>query len=205
MTLKETFFELTAPYSKDEELKNRLWNEIELNYSEKNRFYHTLAHLSQIIFILNQVKDKIQDWESILWTIFYHDIIYKVGADKNEEKSAEFAKSHLSQLGVSETKIQKCISMILASKEHLPTNDTDTAYFLDADLSILGQSADVYLAYTKKIKQETGFMPNFLYKIGRKKILKKFLLRSSIYQTHFFKERFEEVAQKNIFEEMRNI
>ncbi len=205
MILKETFFELAARYSKNEELKKTLWAEIERNYSEKTRFYHTLAHLSQIIFILNQVKANIKDWETTLWATFYHDIIYKVSSDKNEEKSADFARLHLSQLAVPEAKIQKCVAMILASKEHAPTDDNDTAYFLDADLSILGQSADVYLAYTKKIKQETGLIPNFLYKIGRKKILKKFLLRSSIYQTHFFKERFEEIAQKNIFDEMRSM
>ncbi len=43
--LKKTFIELIAIYSKDAALANELWNEIELNYSSKNRHYHTLNNL----------------------------------------------------------------------------------------------------------------------------------------------------------------
>ena len=43
--LESTFFKLIQKYSNDENLINEFWNEIEVNYSKKNRHYHTLEHL----------------------------------------------------------------------------------------------------------------------------------------------------------------
>lgn len=74
--LKETYIQLFTNYSDNAFLLNTFWTEIEQNYSNKKRHYHTLSHLENLLYQLLEVKDKIKNWETILFTLFYHDIIY---------------------------------------------------------------------------------------------------------------------------------
>ena len=145
--LKKTFFDLIFIYSNDSAVANKLWNEIELNYSSKNRFYHTLSHLENLLNQLLEVKSEIKDWNCILFTLFNHDIIYKSTKSDNEEKSADFAVERMIQLSVSKLVIESCKNQILATKSHLSNENFDTNYFLDADLSVLGQGWYSYSDY----------------------------------------------------------
>lgn len=69
---------------------------------------------------------------------------------------------------------------------------------MDADLSILGKSSQVYLEYTKQIRKEYSIYPHFLYKPGRKKALEHFLALESIFKTEYFKKKYEIRARENI-------
>jgi len=92
MNINSIFSDLISEYSDNEILKNDYWKEIEQSYSQKSRKYHNLTHLENMILELEEVKDKISDYDSLLFSIFYHDIIYKMTSKDNEEKSAEKAK-----------------------------------------------------------------------------------------------------------------
>ena len=83
--LKETFKELLTKFTADISLINDLWTEIEVHYSNEKRYYHTLLHLNNLLNQLFQVKNKIKNWETILFTLFYHDIVYNALKSDNEE------------------------------------------------------------------------------------------------------------------------
>jgi predicted metal-dependent HD superfamily phosphohydrolase len=82
-------------------LINEYWVEIEKKYSTKNRYYHTLQHLENLLLELNLVKDKIEHWNVVLFSLFYHDIVYNCFKTNNEEKSASLVVKRLQQLEVS--------------------------------------------------------------------------------------------------------
>lgn len=142
--LKETFINLLANYTENESLKNELWTEIEKNYSNDQRHYHTLLHLQNLLQQLIEVKSEIHNWETVLFTLFYHDIVYVSVNSDNEEKSAELAEKRLKQISLTTDTIDSCKSQILATKSHTISADSDTNYFTDADLSILGQNWETY-------------------------------------------------------------
>ncbi|WP_198659598.1 hypothetical protein, partial [Nubsella zeaxanthinifaciens] len=96
--LKETFIQLLTNYTDNNGLTNELWTEIEKNYTSKKRHYHTLLHLDTLLIQLTEVKKKIQNWETILFTLYYHDIIYNPLKSDNEEKSAELAEKRMKQV-----------------------------------------------------------------------------------------------------------
>jgi predicted metal-dependent HD superfamily phosphohydrolase len=92
---------------------------------------------------------------------------------------------------------------ILATKEHKGEGLTkDGKLFLDADLFILGTPEDIYKEYSKAIRKEYGWVPSFLYKRGRKKLLENFIKRDRIYFTDEMFEMFEIKARQNIVEEL---
>jgi predicted metal-dependent HD superfamily phosphohydrolase len=152
--LKNIFFELGAKYTKNQQLIQTLWTEIEKKYAESSRHYHTLSQLENLISQLEEVKDQISDWDPVLFAVFYHDIVYKATRNNNEEKSTELAAIRLHEMNFPENKISACAAIILATKKHLQSGDNDTDLFIDADLSILGQSWDQYSSYFKQIRKE---------------------------------------------------
>ena len=200
--LKEIFSNLLINYTTNSSLINELWDEVEKNYSGKNRHYHTLQHLENLLITLTEVKSEIQNWESILFTLFYHDIIYTALKSDNEENSALLAEKRMQQLSVSNDIIERCKNQILATKSHSKSTDSDTNYFTDADLSVLGQPWEIYSLYYKNVRKEYAIYPDFIYNPGRKKVIQHFLSMNSIFKTNYFYNQFEKVAKENLMKEL---
>lgn len=196
--LKEIFSGLCSRYSGNGSLIDRLWKEIENAYSEPSRHYHTLHHLARLIDELSAVRDKIIDWDTILFSIFYHDFIYDVLQSNNEEKSAARAGECLEILGLNLHSIEKCRRQILATASHEPVADPDCQYFTDADLAILGSERTEYLTYINSIQKEYSAFPILIYREGRKNIIRKFLERDRIFQSEYFFEKYESTARGNL-------
>lgn len=203
--LYETFRQNSLSFTTDQDLINNLWREIEQKYSEKKRYYHNLEHIGNMFSELEAVKDLISDFSNISFAIFYHDVIYDASSKLNEEKSAEFARTRLQKLSVDEGSVGQIYKQILATKTHQKSDDPDTNYLLDADLSILGKSLEIYLGYTRKIRKEYSVYPDFLYKPGRKKVLQHFLELDNIFKTDYFKDQYEVQAKLNIEYELHSL
>jgi len=200
--LRKTFVDLLAKFHGNDGLIGKLWIEIEENYSGKERHYHTLHHLDKMLQYLAEAKYKIQDWDVLLFSVYYHDIVYDPSRADNEEKSAQFAAQRMTQMGILSGMINKCTGQILATKSHQSTGDNDTDYLLDADLSILGQSWEKYSEYCENIRKEYTIYPDVLYNTGRKKTLEHFLAMERIFKTDLFFKRFDHQARENIKKEI---
>ena len=200
--LKNTFEALLKNYTEEEAIIKEFWLELEKNYSNKKRHYHTLAHLDHLLSQLTYVKAEIQNWDVVLFTLYYHDIVYNSLKGNNEEKSAELAEKRLSRTSLQTEDIQLCKAQILATKSHQYAQDEDTNYFTDADLSILGQEWEAYSAYYKNVRKEYAIYPNFLYNKGRKKALIHFLQMDRLFKTDFFYEQYEKQARENLQREI---
>lgn len=203
--LTELFLHLVKKYAKNQDLANDLWLEISTKYSESKRHYHTIAHIETMVADLNEVKNKITDWDTTLLALFYHDIIYKISSNTNEEDSAKLAMKRLSEIGYPEKKIVKCTNMILATKKHEFSDDIDTNYFTDSDLAILGKSSEVYQKYREQIRTEYYIYPDLIYNSGRKKALQHFLQMKKIYKTESFFKKYEKQARINLKNELEQL
>jgi predicted metal-dependent HD superfamily phosphohydrolase len=196
--LKETFFRLLSDYTNTNSLQEDLWQEIQSQYAHPKRCYHTLQHLENLLVQLLPLKTNILNWNTILFTLCYHDIVYNALKSNNEEKSAKWAEKSLIQIQVPKAMIEACKHQILATKKHQLDADLDTNYFLDADLSILGQDAETYTAYFQNVRKEYSVYPDLIYKPGRRKALQHFLAMDRIYKTEYFWEKLEVQARKNL-------
>ncbi|WP_267405189.1 MULTISPECIES: hypothetical protein [unclassified Chryseobacterium] len=205
MELKERFTQTCFPFTQDQNLIDSLWQEIEKKYSGKSRHYHNLEHLENMFAELDTAKDQISNFINISFSVFYHDVIYDASSKTNEEKSADFTRKRLQQLNVNTADISEIHFQILATKSHQKSENKDTNYLLDADLSILGKDWETYLDYTKKIRKEYSIYPDLLYKPGRKKVLKHFSELENIFKTDVFKEKYENRARENILFEIETL
>jgi len=130
--------------------------------------------------------------------IWFHDAIYDPKGKDNEERSANLAAEVLISARLPEGFGQRVKRLILATKHAAPPEAADSAMIVDVDLSILGQSRERFLKYEAEIRQEYAWVAEDAFAKGRSAILKSFLDRSNIYNTPFFKEKYETAARKNL-------
>lgn len=199
--LKNIFIALANTYTK-QDVSEKLWADVEKHYTSAKRHYHNLQHLENMYSQLAGCRDLIQDWETVLFSLFYHDIIYKAIAKDNEEKSALAAIKALNLTGYPKEKIRLCSQQILATKTHSFSTDNDTNLFTDADLSILGSDRQTYLEYSSRVRKEYAIYPDFMYYPGRKKALAHFLEMDSVFKTPYFSQKFEAQARINLAAEI---
>lgn len=200
--LKDIFTTLVVKYCSDVVLAEKLWKEIETVYTGKKRFYHNLAHLLNMYIELENHANLISDPDTTLFSIFYHDIIYKATGKDNEEKSAAKAAEVLTTIGFPEIKTDLCLQQILATKSHTASSNADTNFLIDADMAILGYPWQDYEIYYKAVRREYAIYPDFLYNPGRKKVLQHFLAMDAIFKTPIFKDKYEVTARENIAKEL---
>ncbi len=202
--LKSEWVALASNYSEDHILIQKLWETIEKHYSHKSRHYHNLNHIYNMLIQAEDLKAKIVDYDAFRFSIWYHDIIYKSTKKNNEIKSADFSKKELKSLNFDENRIKIVEKLIKSTQKHdiLLFANSDNAYLLDIDLSILGTDWNIYENYINNIRKEYVIYPDFMYKKGRKKAMMHFLEREQIYFTSEFKKRFENQARENISKEI---
>ncbi|MBF0574638.1 hypothetical protein [Dysgonomonas sp. GY617] len=200
--LKTIFTELVKKYTADDSISKHLWNEIVINYCDAGRYYHNLNHLEAIIRELSDVKDSIPHWDTAMFSVFYHDIVYNALRSDNEAQSADKAQFRLHEIGFPKDQTTQCVLQILATKGHNPGDDITTQLFIDADLAILGKPTQVYTEYSENLRKEFFIYTDTEYKAGRKKILKHFLAMDRIFKTEHFYNKYEKQARKNIESEL---
>ena len=140
---------ITDLYTKWEQLTKELgipnhaikeiFDELIYHYSSNNRAYHNITHISQLLQTAEEFKTKLEDFNSVLFAIWFHDVIYNPSSGNNEALSTDYAESKLLEFHVPIEMVKKVKTMILATKNHMecnPESNSDLAYFLDFDLTV---------------------------------------------------------------------
>ncbi|HEU4552022.1 MAG TPA: hypothetical protein VFS25_04275 [Chitinophaga sp.] len=202
--LKQQWLALTLQYSTDEALLLQEFDHLVTHYTTIDRHYHNLQHIRSMLQLRQQYDDAIHDHDTISFAIFYHDLVYDVQKNNNEEESALAAARFLHQTRVPELQIQKIMSYIRATQSHSSGDiqDNDLALFLDFDMAILGSPADEYRQYAQQIREEYYIYTDRVYNLGRSKVLQQFRQMPHIYGTEIFRTRYEKQARENIAAEI---
>ena len=176
------------------------WEDLEKAYSSKSRQYHNLNHIEAMITSFEKNKEELEFPNEVLYSIFYHDIIYKTTRKDNEEKSADFALKILPKNTTLNSDL--IYKMICATKLHQKNDINDINWLIDFDLKILASDSSLYKIYCQQIRNEYKIYPDFMYKPGRKKALEHFLENDFIFQTKTFRAKYETKARENILKEI---
>ena len=202
--LQNYWDQLLLRYTDNEALIEEGYQMINASYTEPHRQYHNLEHIDTMIFLLQKYAHHITDVDAVAFAIFFHDIVYDVKQQDNEELSALAARAFLQRTSFPAERIAQVMAFIRATKTHLNTsNDTDLDYLLDFDLAILGTEPRQYFTYAQQIRDEYRMYSDTQFKTGRKKVLAHFLALPAIYKTAIFREEREAMARENLDTELR--
>lgn len=202
--VKAKWDKLTA-FSNKEETKQYLWDELVYRYTGPHRFFHNINLVAYKFSLCDTYLHMMQNSALIGFATLYHDVVFDIFRNDNEEQSANIAETHLQKLRLNQKLIEQVKLFILATKPHyLITSDKpadDLALFLDFDLAILGEDKETYEIYSKNIRQEYLKFSDAIYNKGRKEALQK-MLSTNIYHTEEFAKTREEKAKDNIRNEI---
>lgn len=193
------------------------FNEIIEGYNNPDRKYHNLDHLLDVLEQYDNYKidnpDKLPKYPAVFeLALWYHDMVDDRGNKNAVKESAEKARLFLNRyttLQGAEHKnyLQELIMATeYSNQDKKKENPFDCGLLNDIDLSTLGKSPEKYQDYSKKIKAEyKGLVSKKDYKEGRVKVLEAILNKQPIFQTEYFKTRYETQARENLKSEIKSL
>ncbi|MFL5403307.1 MAG: N-methyl-D-aspartate receptor NMDAR2C subunit, partial [Gemmatimonadales bacterium] len=170
---------------------------IELNraYAEPARAYHNAAHIRDCLAQLDLTRSLADRPDEVEAAIWFHDAVHLPGALDNEDRSARLAWDTLTGAAVSPETSHRITELVLATR-HVALPDTlDAQLLCDIDLSILARTPDEFNQFERWIREEYAWVPDSVYRSSRSEIMAGFLRRRSIYQTEYFRSRYEVPAR----------
>jgi predicted metal-dependent HD superfamily phosphohydrolase len=100
---------------------------------------------------------------------------------------------------------RRVAELVLATRHLTLPREPDGQYLCDIDLSILGREPEVFDEFERRIRREYAWVPEPIYRSSRSEVLAGFLRRRSIYQTEFFRARYEQAARANLERSLRDL
>jgi predicted metal-dependent HD superfamily phosphohydrolase len=170
-------------------------------YQSADRFYHNLDHVRIVLKAVSLLVPSVP--VAVTLAAWFHDAVYDPRAPDNEEKSAALAEETLAALRAPLEVREEVGRLIFLTKSHLPAlDDRNGQILVDADLSILGAQEAEYDRYARAIRQEFAWVSEERYRIGRRRVLEKFLERSRIFSTEMAHSQWESAARSNLTREL---
>jgi len=174
-------------------------------YYEPHRHYHNQQHIAECLAEFDQARHLAWRPATVELALWFHDAVYDPKAGDNEEQSAELAAGCLGHAGLPNTFIESVRRLVMATKRHEVEPGSDEAVMVDVDLSVLGQPAKRFAEYEEQIRQEYAWVPAGVFGPKRAEILEGFLVRQHIFNTQWFREKYERSARCNLEASIRKI
>ena len=174
---------------------------LQTRHAEPQRHYHDWTHIEALLGHMQRLGDEIEDADSVLYAILFHDAIYDPKAADNERQSAELLLSMAPQ--IASHSLALAHRMILATEGHRLVEGSqaerqDIGLFLDMDLAILGAEKARFDIYEGQIRREYSHVPDDAFRKGRAAVLLGFQARETLYFSDWGRDRFEDAARANI-------
>lgn len=182
-----------------------VFGEIVQAYTQPDRHYHTLAHLAQVLQVIEDLQPYAQHLAAVQFAAWFHDVVYDSHAQDNEAQSAAMAQRALASIGVTENlRIEVGRLILCTQSHHAEPNDGNAQVLLDADLSILSSDEQAYQAYAIAIRQEYHWVAKAVYRHKRRQVLINLLQRSPLYYTPPMQKQTA-IAQRNLEYEIQQL
>jgi predicted metal-dependent HD superfamily phosphohydrolase len=179
-------------------------------YAEPHRSYHTTRHVDAVVrdvaLLAREEQLEEEDRAIVALAACAHDVVYDAQPGEDERASAEWARSWLARADVPKTLIDRVGELVLATMNHSAApGDAAAAVLLDADLAILGSSADDYAGYVQAVRREYATVSDADWRVGRARVLSALAARPRLYLTAPAHQRWAEHARRNLAAELAEL
>ena len=152
-------------------------------YGGSDRHYHAHRHLEDVLSLLDEHRARFESPVQAELALWFHDAIYAIPSQRNEERSAELCGAFLASVGAVSA-FPMAQAMILATThDGSPCADPDTALMLDIDLAGFARPWNKFDADNERIRAEFAIYDEATYRAGRVAFLRGLLDRGPIYRT----------------------
>ncbi|MEU8407109.1 metal-dependent phosphohydrolase [Micromonospora sp. NPDC048842] len=186
----------------------RAGEQLIVRWREPHRHYHTLAHLTAVLDVVDQHADLAAHAGPVRLAAWFHDAVYdpRAAGDANERDSAELAESVLTGLGLPAPTVAEVRRLVLLTAGHsVAPGDRDGALLCDADLAVLAAPPARYDRYAAAIRHEYAHVPEPAFRAGRAAVLTGLLSLPALFRSPPLASRWEEPARDNVRRELSTL
>lgn len=172
--------------------------QVQRHYREPHRRYHTPAHIAHCLEQFDLARALLDAPDAVELAIWYHDVIYDVGASDNELQSAQLLRRHAD--GVIAGDLVQCVDdlvMVTVHGQRQPVT-RDQGFMVDIDLSSFGLPWAKFLRDSEAVREEFADMSDAQFYPRQREFLASLIAREHFCITEFFRARHEARARKNI-------
>jgi predicted metal-dependent HD superfamily phosphohydrolase len=184
-------------------LTEELREDLLARWSETHRKHHTVAHLREMLDAIGLLAESGIDFdrEAVELAAWFHDAIYEIGRDDNEDRSAELARELLASSPIRD----EVARLVLVTKTHkVAEDDVNGAVLCDVDLSVLGSGPQRYQTYAAAVREEYADVPDEVFRPARAQVLAS-LLDGRLFHTDAGRERWEQSGRHNLTAEIKEL
>lgn len=180
-------------------------------YGAPTRHYHHYWHINDGLDLLEEARRDMPEWfadrsidAAIELAFFEHDAVYDAALDDNEERSEHLAIRHAHTLDFDSSMILKLIQSqsIRATTHRGPAPTLEAQIVCDVDLAALAAPWEAFCRNTRLVRLEYRHVRSeTVFAKGRREFFAGMLDREKrphIYQTGYFRARFEAAARENL-------
>jgi predicted metal-dependent HD superfamily phosphohydrolase len=174
------------------------FDEIDRYYREPHRRYHTPEHVEHCLSQLDAAHAHMAEPDAVELAVWYHDVIYDVGASDNELRSAQLFEAR-ARGRLSESLVRSVHDLIMVTVHNQVEPGTrDQGYMVDIDLSSFGMPWERFLRDSIAVREEFPHLSDEEFYPRQKEFLGSLLRRDHFCFTEFFRVRHEDRARENI-------
>jgi len=176
----------------------KCFEEVQRFYREPHRRYHTPEHVDHCLSQLDAARGHMIEPDAVELAVWYHDVIYDVGASDNELRSARlFARRAKGRMPEA---LVRCVHELIMVTVHsrIEPDTLDQGYMVDIDLSSFGLPWERFLRDSVAVREEFPHLSDEEFYPRQKEFLGSLLRRDHFCFTEFFRARHEAQARANI-------
>jgi predicted metal-dependent HD superfamily phosphohydrolase len=180
--------------------------ELLARWSEPHRRYHTPDHLALMLRVIDEHAGLADDADAVRLAAWFHDAVYEVFGQDNEEQSARLAVQHLDALGFSPDRSGEVARLVRLTAGHaVAPGDRNGGLLADADLAILAADEADYARYAAAVRAEYAAVPDETFRPGRAAILRKLADLPDIFRVVPARAEWSARARANLEAEIRTL
>lgn len=167
-------------------------------YAEPHRAYHTLTHIQGCFDIFHPVQQQVDNADALALAIWFHDAIYDIDADDNEQRSADWFLQETENLFPEN--LRKQVNRHIMATMHCGKDiaDLDSQIMIDIDLFSFAKPWTEFMIDSENVRAEKSDIPDHEFyprQCGFQQIL---LNRPRFFQSDYFYRYFEDQARQNL-------
>ena len=86
----DRFVELWRRLGVSDTWARELFAEVDAHYGSAGRHYHTGGHIEHCLARFDEIRHLLEHPDAVELALWFHDVIYELGADDNERQSAAY-------------------------------------------------------------------------------------------------------------------
>ncbi len=178
------------------------WARLLKRWSEPQRRYHGIRHLSAVLLFIDEFADHAEDPDAVRLAAWYHDAVYDPRTSDNEERSAVLAETELAALGQSAERVAEVARLVRLTAGHDPASgDRNGELLNDADLLVLASPPEAYVTYVNAVREEYAHVTDEDFRVGRAAVLDGLLATPRLYRLEALTS-LEAAARRNLSAEL---